>query len=495
VHPTLVALGFLELFAKGAPQDRIFPALRPSGKEGKFGHDYSQDFTEHRKQTGLYREMVDFHSFRTHLYRVTKDIFMVGEIIGHKTDNSETPTYVHPDVVGCQNYLPAPHDMSALAACVGAIRERLQGLDHDFAALREFRSPAWHPSPLQGSSRFVGRLKELWRIHTGLNPVGISAHEDPHVIVQLAGMGGVGKSLLAIEYAKRFGAAFPGGIHWLRAYGFDPDKPMDAEDRERERRRQLEDIALQYGVTLTDRDFRDVHRELAQKLADGTAPYLWVVDDLPAGLDQESAFPAWCAPSGNGRTLITTRTKDYAGIGVTVEIGVLEPGPAYALLTQTRIPASTAEEEEARGLAQDLGRHALALDVAGHFLLKTKSFAALRQDLAGMQTDVLGTLVAGLRGQLPGGHEKSIVATLLHSVQLLQEEGLALLRLACELRGGTPIPFKLAQATFGKALALGEPEAEAYLLNAVNQLETNSLATLALGGAAGDALSVHALVR
>ena len=45
---------------------------------------------------------MDFHSFRhtfaTHLYRAISDMFLVGEIIGHKTDKSETPTYVHPSV-------------------------------------------------------------------------------------------------------------------------------------------------------------------------------------------------------------------------------------------------------------------------------------------------------------------------------------------------------------------------------------------------------------
>ena len=394
-----------------------------------------------------------------------------------------------------ENYLTAPDDASALAVCVGTIRKRLEGLVHDFAAVREFRPPAWHPSPLQGSARFVGRLKDLWRIHTRLNPVGISPHEDTHVVVQLTGMGGVGKSLLAIEYAKRFGAAFPGGVYWLRAYGFDPDKPMEAEDRERERRRQIEDFAQDHGIDIKDADFPKITRDLARTLATANEPYLWIVDDLPPDLDQALAFPAWCAPSSNGHTLITTRTKDYAGIGATVEIDVLEPEPAYTLLTQEREPHTEQEKQDARDLAEDLGRHALALDVAGQFLRKSMSFAALRRELANMQTDVLGKLVAGLKGQLPGGHEKSIVATLLKSVELLGEQGRSLLRLACELRGGTPTPHKLAKLTFGLAFTLSEPEAEAYLLNAVNHLEMNSLATLALGGTAGDALSIHSLVR
>ena len=36
-------------------------------------------------------------------------------------------------------------------------------------------------------------------------------------LVQVQGMGGIGKTLLADEYALRFSAAYPGGIFWLSA--------------------------------------------------------------------------------------------------------------------------------------------------------------------------------------------------------------------------------------------------------------------------------------
>ena len=34
-------------------------------------------------------------------------------------------------------------------------------------------------------------------------------------LVQVQGMGGIGKTLLAEEYALRFGSAYPGGVFWL----------------------------------------------------------------------------------------------------------------------------------------------------------------------------------------------------------------------------------------------------------------------------------------
>jgi hypothetical protein len=50
---------------------------------------------------------------------------------------------------------------------------------------------------------------------------------------QLRGMGGNGKSLLAREYAIRFGGAYPGGVFWLNAYGNDDTKGrLDDQGRE-----------------------------------------------------------------------------------------------------------------------------------------------------------------------------------------------------------------------------------------------------------------------
>jgi hypothetical protein len=233
---------------------------------------------------------------------------------------------------------------------------------------------------------------------------------------------------------------------------------VDSEAQERERRRQIEDLALLHDIPIRDKEFSEVRRDLGKKLAAGE-PYLWIVDDLSPGLDQAQGFPGWCAPSVNGRTLITTRSKEYSGLGITVEIDVLDPAPAFELLTQVCKPQAEQERQDAQALAEDVGRHALALDVAGNFLLKTHGFAALRDELASDKSDPLGEIIADLEGQLPDGHEKSIVVTLLRSVRLLKNEGLSLLRLACELHGSIPIPFRLAAKTFSRAFGLDDQTA------------------------------------
>ena len=72
--------------------------------------------------------------------------------------------------VGKQNNLTAPKDVASQAASIQSIQQKLTGLSGDFAAVREFKPPAWHPDAQQGSGRFVGRLRELWDIHTALKP-------------------------------------------------------------------------------------------------------------------------------------------------------------------------------------------------------------------------------------------------------------------------------------------------------------------------------------
>jgi hypothetical protein len=87
---------------------------------------------------------------------------------------------------------------------------------------------------------------------------------------------------------------------------------MDSEAQQRERQRQIEDLAVLHDIPIRDKELREVRRDLGKKLVTGE-PYLWIVDDLRPGLDQTQGFPGWCAPSGNGHTLITTRSKEYAG--------------------------------------------------------------------------------------------------------------------------------------------------------------------------------------
>ncbi|MBD1942100.1 tetratricopeptide repeat protein [Coleofasciculus sp. FACHB-712] len=90
--------------------------------------------------------------------------------------------------------------------------------------------------PPSGAKEFVGRTEELLKVHQLLQEnkqVGIAA---------VAGMGGVGKTELATQYARQYLSSYAGGVCWLSAQGntgtgiirffqlkFEIDPPQDWE--------------------------------------------------------------------------------------------------------------------------------------------------------------------------------------------------------------------------------------------------------------------------
>jgi len=89
-------------------------------------------------------------------------------------------------------------------------------------------------------------------------------------------------------------------------------------------------------------------------------------------------------------------------------------------------PAGWNEENVLLKLIDDLGYHALAVDVAGALLERTKglqSFADFRKKLSHTEKDEL-EYASKLKEILPTGHEKSIASTLLRSIKQLEPKGL-----------------------------------------------------------------------
>ena len=373
--------------------------------------------------------------------------------------------HVQPVELADEQHLPAPAepaDREAYADLAGRIAEHLSALRGTLGAILPVDLPPQHGQNLVGASRFVGRLPDLWKVHSALHAGDsaiISGTYGPR-LAQLSGLGGVGKSLLAEEYALRFGAAYPGGLFWLRALGNDPNRPrFTAEEQETLRTDQLGGLAVALGLEVKGLDPAEVEAALAARLHGADKPFLWVVDDLASGLDN-AAVRRWLAPAPKGRTLITTRSRGYASVGTAVPVNVLPVDEAYALLTARRNPRGAEEEAAARGIAEDLGFHPLALAVTGGILEADAGlggFVQFRADLARHDQDEL-ELATELGDQLPNGHEKSVAATLLRSVRGLSPEGLDFLRLASWL-AVAPIPARLVQEALAVADGLDDDHA------------------------------------
>jgi len=219
---------------------------------------------------------------------------------------------------------------------------------------------------------FVGRARELWELHGQLtaNRMSIVTGTTGQAAAQLRGLGGIGKSLLAREYAIRFGPAWPGGVFWLNACGHDDTKGgLDAGSREALRLDQVRAFAERLGICADGLKPEEVEGALSRRLEERGQPCLWIVDDLPSGLDL-NALQRWVAPWPGAATLITTRSTEYGALGRHVDLDVLEEEDACRLLTARRAPEGPAEEQAAREIAGELGRHPLAVEIAAAFLAK-----------------------------------------------------------------------------------------------------------------------------
>ncbi|MFC1436375.1 FxSxx-COOH system tetratricopeptide repeat protein [Streptacidiphilus sp. N1-3] len=349
----------------------------------------------------------------------------------------------------------------------------------------------WIPHRRLGSAGFVGRVEELWKIHSSIR------HDPAEPAIQVCGLGGVGKTLLAEEYALRFAAAYPGGVFWFDAYGSRPGDAPDAEETLGQHLSQVRSAAEYLRIDTKGMTDARISAELEEYFSAHPDPFLWVVDDLPGGLD-ERTVGRLLAPHQNGRSLVTTRFLGY-GFGPVVDTDVLSEEDGYRLLTSRRSPRTEAEEQDARELVRDLGMHALALDLAGVCITDMDSLASFADLRAALRSEPIADFddyIQKLSGRMPGGHARSIAATLVRSVRHLDAEGIDVLNTAAVLAAGA-----IRADLFADILRLADDSSEAAARMAaatgIRQAQNRSLARVAVSEPSDPNLRwlVHTLVR
>lgn len=384
---------------------------------------------------------------------------------------------------------PEPDDADGLADLADRIVHHLNAVTGSLGGSQTLLSRSFGLRPISSPS-FVGRLPELWALHSALTSgeaVQITAiHEGG--AVALTGVAGGGKSLLAEEYALRFAATWPGGVFWLSA----SNSAGDRANLDVWRATQLRTIATQLQIPIEDRSTLEITGDIRAFIERVDGRCLWVVDDVPPGLDADEVR-AWFAPHANATTLLTSTTREYSNLVQEVHIGGLSAFDGYSLLTARRTPPSDDEENAARRLVEALAGHPLAVAICGAELMLEagmRTFAEYLASLADPSHDAL-ELAAELADGLPTGHEPNIAATLLRSIELLCVDARDLLRLAAAL-AVAPIPNQLVVNTLAVADALQPPEALSRAKRAIAGVDRYSLAEAA--DPAGETRLVHGLV-
>ena len=239
---------------------------------------------------------------------------------------------------------------------------------------------------------------------------------QPQAVV-LCGLGGVGKSSVATEYAYRHLSEVAVAWH------------LSAENQT-VLAHEFRQLAAQLGV-LRLADIRDPVRSVHSALADYPAEWLLIFDNA---LDEASVH-RFIPPAGRGRLLITSQNAHWSALNV-IEVPILDRQASSAFL---RHRTSDPDLAAAAELAQELGGLPLALEQAAAYANATGSSLAEYLDLFRQRrSDVLE------RGEV-ANHPANVVATVGLAASRLERDSpsaAGLLRLLACL-APEPIPLAL----------------------------------------------------
>jgi tetratricopeptide (TPR) repeat protein len=225
------------------------------------------------------------------------------------------------------------------------------------AAERQSQAAPPPPRPFIGVppriASFTGRADELDRLDAILmqdKPAAVTQASVGRAAVQ--GMGGVGKTSLAIEYAHRFRGLYA-GVCWCAA----------------ETRSGLLSALAGLAVALSaataeEADVEKAAKAALRRLAEQRATWLLIYDNVTA-----PDYIADLLPAAGARVLITSRFSDWSELADEIALDVLPLEEGIALL-QNRTGRSDAGG--AQKLAEALGRLPLALDHAAAYCKRTQ---------------------------------------------------------------------------------------------------------------------------
>ncbi|MFC9284289.1 tetratricopeptide repeat protein [Streptomyces collinus] len=249
----------------------------------------------------------------------------------------------------------------------------------------EYRQQAPAPTATNAlpsrTAGFTGRDEELARLRDALNPGAGPATPQAVLVAAVSGLGGVGKTALAVEaaYAARAEGWFPGGVLVVDLHGYD-DAPVTADQALQSLLRAL-GVEPRHIPVLAD-ERAGLYRSL---LAERDA--LLILADNASSPDQVRPL----LPGGDRHRLLVTSRDRLSQLGARlVPLEQLTPEAAYTLLDRAlriadpgdrRIPD---EAEAAARLAGLCGHLPLALQIAAALLAEDpeRTVAELADELS-----------------------------------------------------------------------------------------------------------------
>jgi len=250
---------------------------------------------------------------------------------------------------------------TALADVAAGIRRILEELPRRLSANASRTSlPAIWNIPYPRNPFFLGRDAELARLHRSLQTGQATALSHPQAI---SGLGGIGKTQLALEYAYRYHQNYQ-AVLWGHA---ESHETLTASFVAIASLLQLPEREApdQEGIVQAVRRWLQTHHE-----------WLFILDNADDLVLVTSFLPS----TRGGSLLLTTRAVTTGRLAHRVEIETLSPTQGALLLLRRSgllepdanlIDASQEERKQAERLSEELGGLPLALDQVGAYLEET----------------------------------------------------------------------------------------------------------------------------
>ena len=293
------------------------------------------------------------------------------------------------------------------------------------------------------SHEMSGALQVGWNVparnlgFTGRERLLVAVREmlesgDRAVVQALRGMGGVGKTQVAIEYAHRFGDEYD-VVWWVNA----ENAGLIGE--------QFAALGSDLGCVDPAAPLEVVRRAVLSALRE-RGSWLLIFDNAARVED----IAEWL-PGGTGHVLITSRAHGWDEIAVPIEVGVLDRSESVAML---RRRLNGVPVEDADQVAEATGDLPLAMAQAAGYMARTGTPAA---EYVNLLRDRAAEVLAEGR---PASYPRSLVAVIDLALGQLREEDMAAADLVavCAFLAPDPVPA----GWFAKAVArLPTPLADA----------------------------------
>ena len=352
-----------------------------------------------------------------------------------RVKETSTRAWVHQPGLATQPALP--QGLASDAAEAGAL---LASLPTD-ALPAHAPLPAGSRVPLAPNPLFVGRGDELLQIAAALRGGDTVALGQ---VVASTGLGGLGKTQLAVELVHRYGRFFAGGVFWL-SFASAQEIPLQVAACA-----SSGAVGLEAGVGSLPLEERV---KLVRAAWQSAVPRLLVFDNC----EDEELLEQWRPTSGGCRVLVTSRRSHWSPtLGLTsVPLDILPRLDSVELLLRYR-PDLAPDDPSLDAIADDLGDLPLALHLAGSYLRAYRGDVSLESYVAELRHPGHASLRGrGLEGSpSPTRHVQNLAQTFALSLarldrnQEVDRAAIALLARLASMAPGEPVPRELLGKTF-----------------------------------------------